>query len=199
MLQNDFKFLIDQFGQSVTLNDETGKRKAIVSNETVNDSMPSFDDKKISCLFPIKRGDVIEYENVLYLIISDVQAKRSFEYKAVMRPMTNTFKFTYWTEGEIDYYDRLGNPVYVEGKEPEEVTEDYPCIAQQDGSPTIEGSQIRYIDERIIVTMPDNYATQQIEINSEHQMINYTYNIVNVNLLQKGLRIFAMEWTTSSD
>lgn len=198
MLEQEFNILFEQFGVPVFVSREDVTRKAIIKHQKVNESMPNFDDKTIHTNWKLERGMTIVYEGTEYLIISDIQSKRAYEYKAVMRPMTNVFRFVYWTEGVIDYYDRLGNPVYVEGKEPQKVEEDYPCIAQQEGSPTITGSQIRQPEERIIITLPDNYATEQIEINTDHRILNYTYKIVNVNLLQKGLRILTMEWTSSS-
>lgn len=199
MLQDDFNFLINQFGVNVKLkrivdgteNDYIKEHKAIISNYKPSYSMPDFDDKKIHCQFKIKRGDIIEYDNVNYLIISDVQSKRSYEYKAIMRPMTNVFEFTYWTEGVIVDYDILGNPIY--DPEPEEVTEEFPCIAYQEGSASIEGDRVRLPEERIIVILPDNKATEQVELNSKHQMNGTSYQVDNINLFQKGLRIFTME------
>ncbi|TFJ93655.1 hypothetical protein [Lentibacillus salicampi] len=191
MLEQEFTNLVNDFGVPVTLNDETTTRKAILSSQTLSDTLPDFDDKTIHSDFPIKRGDVITYNDTKYLIISDVQAKRSYEYKATIRPMTNAFQFTYMTDGYYEETDRFGNPIWI--REPEEVTEDLPCIAQQEGSPTIESGQIRLPEERIIVIMSDDNISQQIEINSNHQMMNDTYNIVNINLLQSGLRIFTME------
>lgn len=202
MLKQDFDFLLDQFGVNVkvkeivdgTQNDKIRKCKAIISNQEPTENLPSFDDKKIHCQFKIKRGDVVEYDNVDYLIISDVQSKRAYEYKAIMRPMTNVFQFTYMTEGVIVDWDRFGNPIY--DPEPEEVTVEFPCIAYQEGSASIEGDRIRLPEERITVVLPDSKATEQVELNSKHQMYDTYYQIENINLLQKGLRIFTMEWTT---
>ncbi|WP_340002060.1 hypothetical protein [Oceanobacillus sp. FSL K6-0127] len=82
--------LINEFGVPIYINEETETRKAIISNQKVSDSLPNFDDKIIHTNFKIKRGDVIVYDDVKYLVISDIQSKRSYEYKATMRPMTNT-------------------------------------------------------------------------------------------------------------
>ncbi|GAA0432567.1 hypothetical protein GCM10008983_06440 [Lentibacillus halophilus] len=193
MLEESFAQLLNQFAVPVKLNDETNTRKAIISSQNVSDSIPNFDDKTIHSNFKIQRGDIIHFNNVKYLIITDVQAKRTYEYKATMRPMTNTFEFTYTTEGEY-HYDRLGNKVW--DVEPKEVTEPVSCIAHQEGSPTIEGSQIRLPEERIEVIMPDDNASSQIKMDSKHTIKNSNYKVVNINLLQSGLRIFTMEWTT---
>lgn len=193
MLKDDFNFLIDQFSVPVNLNDETRIRKAIITNQAISNTLPSFDDKTIHCTFEIKRGDVIVYENVEYLIISDVQSKRVFEYKATMRPMTVAFAFTYMTEGVIVDYDRLGRPIYDPA--PEEVTEEIPCIAFQEGIPALTSGQIVMSETRIKVVMPDNHITQQIEETDEHTVLNHRYSVEDINLLQSGLRIFTMEWT----
>ncbi|ALX47868.1 hypothetical protein [Lentibacillus amyloliquefaciens] len=195
MLQESFNQLLNQFSVPIQLNSETNSRKAIITSQSVSDSMPNFDDKNIQTNWEINRGDIIIYYNVEYLIITDVQAKRSYGYMATMRPMSNTLQYTYMTEGEY-YYDRLGNKVYTE--EPKEVTLDLPCIAYQEGTPTLDGGQIVVPDNRITVIMPDNESSQKLQMNTEHQLLNHNYNIVDINLLQSGLRIFTMEWVQSS-
>lgn len=194
MLSNDFDYMIKQFGVDVILNDETKTRKALLSSRGLKDLEVNFDDRVIHTNFKIKRGDTIKYNDVIYLVYSDVQNKRGHEYKAIIRPMANTFKFTYWTEGYFEETDPVGNPIWI--IPPQQVTEDLPCIAYQEGSPTIVGYWIRQPEERIKVIMPDNYITQQIEINTKHQLYNRYYKIVDINLLQSGIRIFTMEWTT---
>lgn len=194
MLSNDFNYMINQFGVDVILNDESKTRKALLSSRGLRDLEVNFDDRVIHTNFKIKRGDTITYNDVIYLVYSDVQAKRGHEYKAVIRPMTNRFTFTYTTEGYFEETDRMGNPIWI--IPPEEVTEDLPCIAYQEGSPTIVGSWIRLPEERVKVILPDNYITQQIKRNTDHQLYNRYYKIVDINLLQSGLRILTMEWTT---
>lgn len=195
MLSNDFNYMINQFGVDVILNDESKTRKALLSSRGLKDLEVNFDDRVIHTNFKIKRGDTITYNDVIYLVYSDVQNKRGHEYKAIIRPMTNKFTFTYTTEGYFEETDRIGNPIWI--IPPEEVTEDLPCIAYQEGSPIISGSWIRLPEERVKVILPDNYITQQIKINTDHQLYNRYYKIVDINLLQSGLRILTMEWTSS--
>ncbi|MBS3679935.1 hypothetical protein KGF86_06900 [Ornithinibacillus massiliensis] len=194
MLQHDFNFMINEFGVPVKLNDETNTRKVLLSSRGISKIETNFDDRIIHTNFPIKRGDTMKYNDVIYLVYSDVQAKKGFEYQSLIRPMTNTFTFTYLTEGVIDHYDELDNPVYVPGHEPREVIEKLPCIAYQEGNPTLSSGKIILPETRIKVIMPDNNMTEQIKMNTTHTVINHTYNIVDINLLQKGIRIFTMDW-----
>ena len=196
MLDNDFNYMIKQFGVDVILNDESKTRKVLLSSRGLRDLEVNFDDRVIHTNFQIKRGDTITYNDVIYLVYSDVQVKRGHEYKAIIRPMTNVFEFTYMTEGYYEEVDRFGNPIWI--IEPEIVTEDLPCIAYQEGNPTLSSGQIVMPETRIKVVMPDNHITQQIEMNTEHTVLNHNYNIVDINLLQKGLRIFTMEWAPKS-
>lgn len=193
---NDFKFMLNEFGVDVMLNDETITRKAIISNRTLSELLPDFDDKNIHVNWKLERGMVITYENVKYLVISDVQSKRTFEYKAIIRPMTNSLNYTYETEGYYEEVDRFGNPIWIE--EPTIITLKLPCVAYQEGIPTLSSGQIVVPDNRITVIMPDNEDSKRIEMNTSHQLLNHTYKVVDINLLQSGLRIFTMEWTTSS-
>ena len=195
MLEEEFSYLINQFGVSIFVNDDTQSRQAIISSQNQSDQLPTFDDKKIHCSFQIKRGDIIHFNEVKYLIISDVQSKRSFEYKATIRPMTNIFEYTYMTEGVILEYDRNGNPIYVEGEEPKEITINIPCIAVQNNTPKIDGGQIATLENRITVIVSDNSITQQIAINDEYYLENHYYMVHDINLLQQGIRLLYLEWT----
>lgn len=198
MLEQEFTNLINNFGIDVFLNDETESRKAIISSRSQSEMLPDFDDKNIHCNFEIIRGNIITYQNVKYLVISDVQSKRAFEYKAIIRPMTNIFNYTYWSEGTIIGYDPLGNPIYADGEEPGEVVLELPCIAYQEGNPTLNGGQIVQPETMIKVIMTDDEQSSRIEMNSQHRLLNHNYKVVDINLLQDGLRIFTMEWVTSS-
>ncbi|WP_010651169.1 hypothetical protein [Oceanobacillus massiliensis] len=196
MFTEDFNQLIQEFGVPIRLNIETVTRKAILTNSKVSDSLPNFDDKSIHTNFKIKRGDVIAYEGVKYLIITDIQSKRSYEYKATIRPMTNTFTYTYYSDGYYEEVDRHGSPIWI--IEPGELTEELPCVAFQEGSPTLTSGQIVMPETRIKIIMPDNEVTALIAMTSEHSIINHNYRVVDINLLQSGLRIFTMEWVAQS-
>lgn len=197
ILQDSFTQLLYNFGVPVTLNKETKTRQAVITNRTISDTLPSFDDKIIKTTFKIRRGDIILHQNVQHLVITDVEVKRAYGYKAIIRPMINSFEFTYETGGIVIDHDRFGNPIYEEGHKPKEVTDTFPCIVSQEGSPTIEGGKIRLAEERINVIMPDNDMTKQIEQDKTYTLLGTDYNVENINLFQTGLRILNMEWTTA--
>lgn len=52
----DFAFLLDQMGSDVLINDNPVK--ALITNTNLEQN---YDDKKISSLSPLKRGDIVVY------------------------------------------------------------------------------------------------------------------------------------------
>lgn len=193
MLEKEFDILFEQFGVPVFVSKEDVTRKAIIKHQKVNESMPNFDDKTIHTNWKLERGMTIVYEDTEYLIISDVQSKRAYEYKAVMRPMTNTLEYSYLTDGVFEY-DRFGNKIWIE--EPTEVIVELPCIAYQPSTPGLNFGQITTLDNNIQVIVPDDPITDQLEINDECYVAGVYYMIHDVSTLQDGLRVFSMEWTT---
>ena len=113
MLQ-EFKELITEFGESITINEETRQRKAVVTSTNVNEN----NDDRIFCTdFKINAGDYITYQGTRFLVISPVAAKRSFEYKVLARPTDVhklTFKIKDAVEEIIGYEDATGMPIYEE-------------------------------------------------------------------------------------
>lgn len=192
MLEQEFSQLIHEFGVPVYVNREAVTRHAIIKNQKVNETLPNFDDKTIHTNWKLERGMTIVFEGTEYLIISDVQSKRTYEYKAVMRPMTNTIEYPYLTDGVYEY-DRLGNKVWIE--EPTVIDVEIPCIAIQDNTPSLTSGQIVLLDNRIQVIVPDDTYTEQLAINDNCDVAGLYYEVNNISLLQKGLRVFTLEWT----
>lgn len=77
---DDFSFLLEQMGKDITINDNPVR--ALISNTNLNDN---YDDKKISSTSPLRRGDVVNFNEKKYLIISEVNDQRFGHYKAIMR------------------------------------------------------------------------------------------------------------------
>jgi len=82
----DFQFLLDQIGSDVTINAATPV-KAIITNTTLNQN---FDDRKISTLSPLQRGDIVIFNGIKYMIINAINDKRYNKYKGIMRRLTHS-------------------------------------------------------------------------------------------------------------
>lgn len=185
MLQNDFNYMIKQFGVDIFLNEETKPRKAIISSKNTWGSLDEhFDDRLIHTAFPIKRGDYIEYNTVNFIVYSDVQVKRGHEYKAIIRPATNTIPIVV-KEREIIGRDPLNNPIYSD--EPE-ITKDIPAIVYTE-SLTIAGYAVLVAQGEIRIVVGDNKDTRKIKVNNEYVIKNKNYKVWDINFLQDGLII----------
>ncbi|WP_188206962.1 hypothetical protein [Alkalibacillus aidingensis] len=83
MLAETFNHTIKEYGKDIYLNDESEPRKVLLSKNNRN---KDFDEYIIHTNFSIQRGDMITWENEKFIIISDVQLKSNYEYKATIRP-----------------------------------------------------------------------------------------------------------------
>lgn len=77
---DDFQFLLDQMGTDVSINDNPAR--ALITNTALEEN---YDDKKISSLSPLNRGDIVLYKDKKYMIISEVNTKRYNNYQGIMR------------------------------------------------------------------------------------------------------------------
>ena len=178
MLEQEFANLINEFGEDVTFNEET--RKMIVSTKTVNED---FDDREIHTDLPISRGEMLTYNNIYWLVISEVAAKRSYEYKAIIRPCKQSIGVITTNEKMVGT-DSLGRPIY----DTVETTNDIPAYVDWKRL-SIEGDQIRLSDMDIDIVVQDNETTSTIAINDEFDLIDKRYTIQNVNKFKQGLLV----------
>lgn len=80
----DFEFLLSQMGKEVIINNAIESTKVIITNTNLEDN---YDDKKITSLSELNRGDIIDYDNKRFLIISEQSTKRYNKCKAIMRQL----------------------------------------------------------------------------------------------------------------
>lgn len=64
---DDFHYIFDSIGQDVLINNQTVT--VVISNTTLSTDV---DDKKISTLTPIKRGDLVRFNKEDWIILSEV-------------------------------------------------------------------------------------------------------------------------------
>lgn len=79
---NDFNFILSQRGEDIQINNKSENIKALITNTNLEQV---YDDRKITTLHDIVRGDIIKYNNKTYMVISEVTSKRYVKFKAVMR------------------------------------------------------------------------------------------------------------------
>lgn len=83
---SSFNYMLEQVGKDLTLNGSTPIR-AVLSSIPVNAN--NHDDKYISTLYPVKQGDLVDYLDSKWLIVSQVNGQRIIKYKGIMRKCNN--------------------------------------------------------------------------------------------------------------
>lgn len=84
---DNFEFLIDQIGSDVSINEASTPTRAIVTNTNLEQN---YDDRRISTMSPLNRGDIVIYNGKKYMVISEVNEKRYNKFKGIMRRLTHT-------------------------------------------------------------------------------------------------------------
>jgi len=160
-VQNDFQYILTCLGKEVSINGTS--RLAIVSNSAVN---RNFDDKIITTLTPIKRGDLIAHEENQYLIISEVNGIREHttRYKAIMRKCNYDIKFNF--QGFI---------------------KKFPAILSTKTSGIEEGKYVSLPYGTIQVTIQENLDSLGIALNQRFLKIGNPYKVTAIDRSAKGL------------
>jgi hypothetical protein len=108
----DFAFLLDQMGSDILLNDNT--IRALITNTNLEQN---YDDRRISSLSPLNRGDIVLFEGKKYIIISEVNAKRYSKFKANMRHLPHSITINsqcrFYT---LDCYINTSNLGVIDGR-----------------------------------------------------------------------------------
>ncbi|WP_414852368.1 hypothetical protein [Brevibacillus sp. IT-7CA2] len=78
--KEDFQFILDHLGKDVLINNQPVK--AAISNSPLSTDV---DDKIISTLAAISRGDIVHYNNEDWIILSEVNGQRYGRYRAYIR------------------------------------------------------------------------------------------------------------------
>ncbi|MGR9049240.1 hypothetical protein ACQ4XT_11475 [Halobacillus faecis] len=186
MFETEFSEFVNEFGVSVHINEES--RKVIISSKTVNED---FDDREIHTDFNIKRGDIVQFDNGDWIVISEVAAKRSFEYKAIIRPCNQAIGVVTTEQVFTGEYDPMNRPIY----DTVETTTNVPAFVDWQRL-SIEGTQIRLSDTDIDIVVQDNETTSTIVVNDEFDLIDKRYAVQNINKFKQGLLILRASVTS---
>ncbi|WP_026677765.1 hypothetical protein [Fictibacillus gelatini] len=193
---DDIQFLINNAGKDVLINDIA--KKALITNPGLYD----FEDRHISTLDKLSRGDLVTYDNEKYLVITESISKRGGKYKALMRHCNNIVQIPGETK-QVPKLDENGNPVYDRFGDPVYITiqtdpTNVPAIVDNKSFSIDSNYAIRVPENQIVVTLQDNELNnRKIKVNFVFTMMGKKWKVVNVDLTKNGLMILTCEFTAS--
>ncbi|GED25176.1 hypothetical protein BAG01nite_12780 [Brevibacillus agri] len=155
---DDFQYILDTIGQNVQINNQSVK--VVISNTTLSTDV---DDKKISTLTPIERGDIVHYNNEDWLIISEVNGQRNGRYRAFMRVCDYPIKINFGIVKEF--------PAIVDGRVFDVETGQYMTLPAS----------------KILVTLQENQETLEIEAGQRFIKMGRAWKVEAIDRTHKGL------------
>lgn len=163
----DFEYILQSIGKTVTVNDVP--IQAVITNAS-NPKNP-YDEKFISTLAEIKRGDLINYNSADWLVVNQISDMRyGTKYKGLMRKCEYEINFNF--EGNV-----LTFPVLIDSKI-FNVTEDKYFLLP---------------DGTILVTLQENEETKNISIDQRFIKLGFAWKISGIDRTQKGLIILTCD------
>lgn len=84
---DDLEFIHSQIGTDVYINDSATVTRVLITNTNL---AQNYDDKKISSLSPLNRGDIVVYTGEKYMLISEINGQRYNKSKGIMRQLPHT-------------------------------------------------------------------------------------------------------------
>lgn len=157
-----FKF---EKGESITINGV--QNSAIISDASEKPSY--YDDKYIRTDEQLETGDVIEYQNKKWFVISQ-EDKNEKSYKAKMR------RSNYKVKVVLD-----------------EVLHEFDSIIESIGVLVDDGKYIDTVAGKITVTIPTEVFSNKIDVNKRFIKLGYAWKVVGVDRSQNGLNIIHAE------
>ncbi|HZK43858.1 MAG TPA: hypothetical protein VFC73_06175 [Syntrophomonadaceae bacterium] len=157
--ENDFNFILANLGEDIFI--DNNPIKAVITNTTIK---TDFNDKQISTLTKINQGDRIKYNNLYWLIISEVNGKRYDKYKSIIRYCNHIIGF------KID-----NQPVCI------------PVIIYGSTIGIKTNAFISVPENKIVLTMQHNEMTSKINISDTFTKWGRLYEVEGIDLTQSGL------------
>lgn len=161
-IDNDITYLLTGIGKKVKVNNISAK--AIINNTTQE---RNFDDKRIITHEELRRGMYIEYNNLWFLVLNEINDKRyDTYYKGIMRRCNEDIKFI------------EGNKLYL-----------FPSIIQGDKFYIQESNIINISADTISVTIPDTEITRQLKIEDRFIKWGMAWKVEGIDYTKNGLII----------
>jgi hypothetical protein len=152
-------FFLYEKGENITIN--STEQVALVMDAV--DKLTYYDDKLIRCKYQIKTGDIVEYNNFKYIIISQID-KEENSYRARMRKCSYRIAFN-WS-GNIKWFD---------------------CLEESKVFDVTSGTYISYASGNIYVTVQNNSDTRTIVLNQKFYVTNQPFKVIGIDKSQEGL------------
>lgn len=166
-LDNDITYLLSEIGQNIKVNN-------IDSKAIINNVDNEFDDKKIITKSELKRGDYIEYNNLYFLIMDEINDKRyNNYYKGIIRKCNFNIKFIVGDRLFLYYAIIEGDKFYIQND-----------------------SIISMSADTITVTLPKTDVTKQLKEQDCFIKWGKKWEIQGINYTKSGLIILNCKATT---
>ncbi len=159
--QNDYLYLLSMAGDDIFINDTMSPIKALINNLPVNRQA---DIRTIATKEPIKRGDLVNWDNENWLIVSDIGHKRYSYYKGIIQKCNYNIKFNF--QGTIKQF-----PAIVDSRVFDIETNQYLSIPAG----------------KIVVTMQDNNDSGNIKINDRFIKMKEAWKVTGIDRTKNGL------------
>lgn len=183
----DIQFLLDNAGKDVLINDTPAK--ALITNPSITE----YEEKYISTLQRVSRGDIVAYDNEKYISITESITKRHGKYKAILRHCNYDIELPGEETCVIVGYDELDRPI-------EECTIGDPIHVPaivDNKSFSVDGQNaINVPENEIIATLQDNQSNRdKLVVNNTFTVMSKTWTVLNQDLTKNGLLILTCEIT----
>jgi len=172
---NDYLYLLSMAGDDIFINDTMSPIKALINNLPVNRQA---DIRTISTTSEIKRGDLINWDNEYWLIISEIGHKRYTYYKGIIQRCNYNIKFNF--KGTIKQF-----PAIVDSRVFDVETNQYLSIPAG----------------KIVVTMPNNADTDNITLGQRFISMKQAWKVTGIDRTNNGLLMLwcDLDTITASD
>lgn len=152
-------FFLYEKGESIKVN---GTEQTALVVDAV-DKPTFYDDKIIRCKCQIKTGDIVEYNNLKYILISQID-KEENSYRARIRKCSYRVAFN-WS-GNIKWFD---------------------CIEESKVFDVDTGTYISVASGNIFITVQYNSDTRNIALNQRFYVTNQPFKVTGIDKSQEGL------------
>ncbi|MEB2264161.1 hypothetical protein LAV77_05045 [Priestia megaterium] len=185
----DLSFLINETGQSVTVNGISDK--VLITNKSIGE----FEERYIHSPELINRGSLIEWNANKYLVTSEALEKRGGKYKVIMRNCNGEIEVKNYESVLIGYGSQTGKPIY------EDRYVDSTYVNGIVDKKTIGGTSdqaINVLENEFILRIQDNdYNREKFVLNFEFLLYGEKYKIINVNYYLRGILEINIEFVSS--
>ena len=165
---SDFQYILNSLGKTVTINDVS--IQAVITNATTPKNT-EYDEKYISTISELERGDLVDYNNANWLIINQIADMRyEAKYKGIMRRSDYSIRFNF-----------LGN------------IKEFPVLIDSKLMKVSEDKYFIIPDGNILVTLQENAESTNIVMLQRFIKLGHAWKVTGIDKSKKGLIILTCE------